>query len=116
MGADAVGNIARIDHVLDEIPKNLEKHKTALDNLMAQQQEAQGEVKRPFAQEQELEDKTKRLNVLRLALNMDGGSKPQPERTEEKPSIRGMLKRMGMESAATATPQEQLRPKEAELA
>ena len=116
LGADAVGNIARIDHVLDEIPKNLEKHKTALDNLMAQQQEAQGEVKRPFAQEQELEDKTKRLNVLRLALNMDGGSKPQPERTEEKPSIRGMLKRMGMESAATATPQEQLRPKEAELA
>lgn len=116
LGADAVGNIARIDHVLDEIPKNLEKHKTALDNLMAQQQEAQGEVKRPFAQEQELEDKTKRLNVLRLALNMDGGSKPQPERTEEKPSIRGMLKRMGVESAATATPQEQLRPKEAELA
>ena len=114
MGADAVGNISRIDHVLDEIPKNLEKHKTTLDNLLAQQKEAQDEVKRPFTQEQELEDKTKRLNVLRLALNMDGSSKPQPERTEEKPSIRGMLKRMGMESAS-ATPKEQLHHKEAEI-
>ena len=87
LGADAVGNTTRIDHVLDEIPKNLEKHKTALENLTAQQQEAQEEVKRPFAQAQELTDKTNRLNVLRLALHMDDGEKPQPEHTEEKPSI-----------------------------
>ena len=116
LGADAVGNTTRIDHVLDEIPKNLEKHKTALENLTAQQQEAQEEVKRPFAQEQELTDKTNRLNVLRLALHMDDGEKPQPEHTEEKPSIRGMLKRMGMESAATAAAPGQSHSQEAELA
>ena len=116
LGADAVGNTTRIDHVLDEIPKNLEKHKTALENLTAQQQEAQEEVKRPFAQEQELTDKTNRLNVLRLALHMDDGEKPQAEHTEEKPSIRGMLKRMGMESAATAAAPGRSHSQEAELA
>ena len=116
LGADAVGNTTRIDHVLDEIPKNLEKHKTALENLTAQQQEAQEEVKRPFAQEQELTDKTNRLNVLRLALHMDDGEKPQPEHTEEKPSIRGMLKRMGMESAAMAAAPGRSHSQEAELA
>lgn len=62
------------------------------------------EVHRPFAQEQELTAKTQRLNVLRLALNMDKGGtgreRPQPEQAEEKPSIRGMLKRLEAEAAA----------------
>ena len=86
------------------------------ESLTAQQQEAQEEVKRPFAQEQELTDKTNRLNVLRLALHMDDSEKPQPEHTEEKPSIRGMLKRMGMESAATAAAPGRSHSQEAELA
>jgi len=47
---------------------------------------------------------------------MDDGEKPQPEHTEEKPSIRGMLKRMGMESAATAAAPGRSHSQEAELA
>ena len=56
-------------------------------------------------------EKTSRLNVLRIALNMDGKSTGKRERDKEeldggKPSIKGMLKRLGVESAATAsTPQ-----------
>ena len=50
-----------------------------------------------------------RLNVLRIALNMDGKSIGKRERDKEeldggKPSIKGLLKRLGVESAATASP------------
>ena len=104
LGGDAVGNFSRMDHVLDEIGGNLEKHRAILENLTSQQQEAKEEVHRPFAQEQELTTKTQRLNVLRLALNMDKGGtgreRPQPEQAEEKPSIRGMLKRLEAEASA----------------
>lgn len=104
LGGDAVGNFSRMDHVLDEVGGNLEKHRAILENLTSQQQEAKEEVHRPFAQEQELTAKTQRLNVLRLALNMDKGGtgreRPQTEQAEEKPSIRGMLKRLEAEAAA----------------
>lgn len=66
---------------------------------------------REFPQEQELTEKTSQLNVLRITLNMDGKSNGKRERDKEeldggKPSIKGMLKRLGVESSATAsTPQ-----------
>ncbi len=111
LGSDPVGNIARLDNALAAIAENLEQNKGKLENLTAQMEEAKLEVKRPFPQEQELAEKTSRLNVLRIALNMDGKSTGKRERDKEeldggKPSIKGMLKRLGVESAATvSTPQ-----------
>lgn len=111
LGSDPVGNIARLDNALAAIAENLEQNKSKLENLTAQMEEAKLEVKRPFPQEQELAEKSSRLNVLRIALNMDGKSTGKRERDKEeldggKPSIKGMLKRLGVESAATAsTPQ-----------
>jgi N12 class adenine-specific DNA methylase/adenine-specific DNA methylase len=109
LGSDPVGNIARLDNALAAIAENLEQNKGKLENLTAQMEEAKLEVKRPFPQEQELVEKTSRLNVLRIALNMDGKSTGKRERDKEeldggKPSIKGMLKRLGVESAATASP------------
>ena len=109
LGSDPVGNIARLDNALAAIAENLEQNKGKLENLTAQMEEAKLEVKRPFPQEQELAEKTSRLNVLRIALNMDGKSSGKRERDNEeldggKPSIKGMLKRLGVESAATASP------------
>ena len=109
LGSDPVGNIARLDNALAAIAENLEQNKGKLENLTAQMEEAKLEVKRPFPQEQELVEKTSRLNVLRIALNMDGKSTSKRERDKEeldggKPSIKGMLKRLGVESAATASP------------
>ena len=75
-------------------------------------EEAKIEVQRSFPQEQELVEKSDRLNVLRIALNMDGKTVGKRQReTEElesatqggQPSIKGMLKRLGVESAATAS-------------
>lgn len=111
LGSDPVGNIARLENALAAIAENLEQNRGKLENLNAQMEEAKQEVKRPFPQEQELAEKTSRLNVLRIALNMDGKSSGKRERDNEeldggKPSIKGMLKRLGVESAATAsTPQ-----------
>ena len=109
LGSDPVGNIARLDNALAAIAENLEQNKGKLENLTAQMEEAKLEVKRPFPQEQELVEKTSRLNVLRIALNMDGKFTGKRERDKEeldggKPSIKGMLKRLGVESAATASP------------
>ena len=111
LGSDPVGNIARLENALAAIADHLEQNRGKLENLNAQMEEAKLEVKRPFPQEQELAEKTSRLNVLRIALNMDGKSSGKRERDNEeldggKPSIKGMLKRLGVESAATAsTPQ-----------
>lgn len=109
LGSDPVGNIARLENALAAIAENLEQNRGKLENLNAQMEEAKQEVKRPFPQEQELAEKTSRLNVLRIALNMDGKSSGKRERDNEeldggKPSIKGMLKRLGVESAATASP------------
>lgn len=83
LGSDPVGNIARLDNALAAIAENLEQHKGKLENLTAQMEEAKLEVKRPFPQEQELAEKSARLNVLRIALNMDGKSTGKRERDKE---------------------------------
>ena len=109
LGSDPVGNITRLENALVAIAEDLEQNRDKLANLTAQMEEAKLEVKRPFPQEQELTEKISRLNVLRIALNMDGKSTGKRERDKEeldggKPSIKGMLKRLGVESAATASP------------
>lgn len=113
LGSDPVGNVARLDNALSAMVENLEEHRTGLEDLTAQMEEAKIEVQRVFPQEQELAEKSDRLNVLRIALNMDGKSAGKRQReTEEldngtqggQPSIKGMLKRLGVESAATASP------------
>ena len=113
LGSDPVGNMARLDHALNIMVENLEENRANLENLTAQMEEAKIEVQRSFPQEQELAEKSDRLNVLRIALNMDGKTVGKRQReTEElesdtqggQPSIKGMLKRLGVESAATASP------------
>ena len=109
LGSDPVGNITRLENALAAIAEDLEQNRDKLTNLTAQMEEAKLEVKRPFPQEQELAEKISRLNVLRIALNMDGKSTGKRERDKEeldggKPSIKGMLKRLGVESAAAASP------------
>lgn len=112
LGSDPVGNMARLDHALNIMAENLEENRANLENLTAQMEEAKIEVQRSFPQEQELVEKSDRLNVLRIALNMDGKTVGKRQReTEElesatqggQPSIKGMLKRLGVESAATAS-------------
>lgn len=71
VGKDALGNIQRITNALAGIEKKLTESEQKLDNLQKQLATAQEEVKKPFAQEAELMEKTARLAELNSLLNMD---------------------------------------------
>ena len=68
---DALGNIQRISNALSGIEKKLTEAEQKLENLQKQLAIAQEEVKKPFAQEQELAEKLSRLAELNSMLNMD---------------------------------------------
>lgn len=71
LGTDVFGNIQRIDNALDGLEKRLEIAKEELANTNTQYETAKAEAKRPFPQEQELQEKTKRLAAVEALLKMD---------------------------------------------
>ena len=71
IGSDPLGNIARINHALESMPKELAEAKIKLDNVEHQLETAKVEVQKPFAQEEELAEKLDRLSALNALLNMD---------------------------------------------
>lgn len=71
IGSDPLGNIARINHALESMTKELAEAKTKLDNVEHQLETAKVEVQKPFAQEVELAEKLDRLSALNALLNMD---------------------------------------------
>ena len=66
---DVVGNVTRINNALEKIPESLQQHKENLDRLHKELESAKEEADRPFAQEQELAEKTARLAELNTALD-----------------------------------------------
>ena len=68
---DALGNIQRINNALAGIEKKATEAEQKLENLQKQLATAQEEVKKPFAQEAELAEKSARLAELNSMLNMD---------------------------------------------
>ena len=90
LGADAFGNITRLDNAIAGIEKRLEAAKAQLDALQNDQENAKAEVGKPFPQEEELRVKSARLSELDTLLNMDEhGAEPiaGEEYAEEKPSV-----------------------------
>ena len=71
LGKDSSGNIIRIDNELGRISSYLENHKNKLTTLKQQYDVAKREVEKPFAQEEELKEKNKRLNELNARLNLN---------------------------------------------
>ena len=71
IGTDVFGNLTRIGNALDAMEKELQKEKEALSNTKKQLENAKEEVKKPFAQESELNEKLERLSELNALLNMD---------------------------------------------
>lgn len=71
LGTDVFGNIQRIDNALDGLEKRLEIAKEELANTNTQYETAKAEAKRPFPQEAELQEKTKRLAAVEALLKMD---------------------------------------------
>lgn len=71
IGSDPVGNIARINHAVEALPKKLSDAMTKLTAVTQQLETAKIEVTKPFAQEAELTEKLSRLSELNALLNMD---------------------------------------------
>jgi len=71
LGTDVHGNFTRMDNVLESLPKRLSITTEELDNTHKQFELAKSDVDKPFAQEEELKEKTARLNELNALLNVD---------------------------------------------
>ena len=89
LGADALGNLTRIENELSKLPARLEVAKTKKAETIAQLETAKEEIKKPFAFEDELKEKTERLNALNIELNLNEKDTSvmdtEPEQTEEQP-------------------------------
>lgn len=89
LGADALGNLTRIENELSKLPARLEAAKTKKAETIVQLETAKEEIKKPFAFENELKEKTERLNALNIELNLNEKDTSvmdtEPEQTEEQP-------------------------------
>jgi len=86
LGDDARGNITRLDNAIDNFADRIADAENALQNLEQQKQAAEIEVAKPFAQEEELAEKSARLAELNALLNIDrdrSSSQDAPEESEE---------------------------------
>ena len=89
LGSDALGNLTRIENELSKLPARLEATKTKKAETIAQLEIAKEEIKKPFAFEDELKEKTERLNALNIELNLNEKDTSvmdtEPEQAEEQP-------------------------------
>jgi len=86
LGDDARGNITRLDNAIDNFADRIADAENALQNLEQQKQAAEIEVAKPFAQEEELAEKSARLAELNALLNIDrdrSSSQDAPKETEK---------------------------------
>ncbi len=83
---DSQSNITRLDNAIDNFADRIADAENALQNLEQQKRAAEVEVAKPFAQEEELAEKSARLAELNALLNIDrdrSSSQDAPEESEE---------------------------------
>ena len=102
LGADARGNLLRIENALNNIPVRMQKAQEQVDSLHQQIEAAKLEITQPFPQELELTTKSARLAELDALLSMDK-SAPMNSKSE-KPSVLASLER-GSSGVQKDTPQ-----------
>ena len=89
LGSDPLGNLTRIENELAKLPTRLEAAKTKRAETIVQLETAKVEVQKPFAFEEELKEKSERLNTLNIELNLDKTDPAvldaEPEQAEEQP-------------------------------
>ncbi|MPM21189.1 hypothetical protein SDC9_67632 [bioreactor metagenome] len=71
LGADAYGNLTRMDNALESFPERLGDAERNLENTRQQMLNAKAELERPFAQDEELKTKSARLAELDALLNLE---------------------------------------------
>ena len=90
LGADVFGNITRLDNALENLTDHLQIEKSFLEDTKGQLANARAELDTPFAREEELAEKSRRLKELNILLNMDQKDKTlmddTPDEGEEPPA------------------------------
>ncbi len=86
LGDDARGNIIRLDNAIGNFADRIADAENALQNLEQQKQAAEIEVAKPFAQEEELAEKSARLAELNALLNIDRSSVQDTSRKNRRSS------------------------------
>ena len=71
LGTDIFGNIQRLDNALESLSDRLGNCRSQLENVQQQLEAAKIEVEKPFPKEDELKEKTARLDELNILLNLD---------------------------------------------
>ena len=82
LGADALGNITRINNLLDSYPEKLSEAQQRLETVYEQLANAKEEVGKSFPKEEELNQKLERLSELNALLNMDEREDAEAEVSE----------------------------------
>ena len=89
LGSDPLGNLTRIENELAKLPARLEAAQIKLTETIEQLETAKVEVQKPFTFEEELKEKSERLNALNIELNLDKKDPAvldaEPEEAEEQP-------------------------------
>lgn len=70
LGADIYGNITRIDNAINGLEDKWKNCKEKLSEIRTQYENAKREVEKPFSKEDELREKSERLEELNALLNM----------------------------------------------
>lgn len=96
LGTDANGNIVRIDNAIKDMPSRLAMCKTELGNTMLQLENAKAEVEKPFAFEDELKQKSSRLDELNTQLNLDVRDEQIVDEIENEIEIRQKYKKINL--------------------
>ena len=76
-------NLTRLDNVIQKMPEQMELEKSKLDALYQQKADAEKQLKEPFPQEDQLKEKTKRLEELAAALDIDSHEKKESSHPDE---------------------------------
>ena len=95
LGADALGNIMRVENAIAGMDKQLEKSRGRLTDLEQQAENARAELDKPFPQEAELAEKSARLIELNAELDMENKAQLEPtseKNEDERPSLLAKLK------------------------
>ena len=95
LGADALGNITRINNLLESYPEKLAEAEQRLETVQEQMANAKEEVGKPFPKEAELNHMLERLSELNALLNMDEREDKEAEMSEtaenEEKSVHGSI-------------------------
>ncbi len=97
LGTDPLGNITRMDHVLESIPDQIKKCEMTIQDTMERLENAKDEVNKLFPQEKELNSCLFRLNELNTLLSMEKSDLTQ-ESHEDEENMAELLEDMEMDA------------------